>query len=350
MKLLITTQAIDKNDPILGFFHRWVEEFAKHFEHVYVICLREGEHSLPANVSVYSLGKENGESRVKYVWRFYIYFSHIFFQERVDFVFFHMGAIYNILASPFFLLRKITGTQFFWWKTHGKLTLLGKCASVFVDTIVTAGNASFNMATTKVHVVGHAIDTQLFTLHPRSNDHTSIRMVIVGRVTPIKKIEIAFDTLTSLKKIGNRSVCLDVYGPVVDMQYKQMLDTLIITHNLENEVFFKGSVKQYELAEIYAQYDVLLHPAYEAGFDKVVLEAMASGVIPITSIKSFETMLKPFGLYVDAQDVDGYVVAIQTITALTLQERETLVTMLRSSVVHDHSVTTLPSRIFGLLA
>ena len=29
MKLLIITQAIDINNPVLGFFHRWIEEFSK---------------------------------------------------------------------------------------------------------------------------------------------------------------------------------------------------------------------------------------------------------------------------------------------------------------------------------
>ena len=32
MKLLIITQKVDSADPILGFFHQWVEEFAKHCE------------------------------------------------------------------------------------------------------------------------------------------------------------------------------------------------------------------------------------------------------------------------------------------------------------------------------
>jgi len=82
MKLLICTQMIDKNDPILGFFHRWVEEFAKHFEHIHVICLKEGQHTLPQNVTVHSLGKEGGESRIKYVIRFYRFFSRIFLTER----------------------------------------------------------------------------------------------------------------------------------------------------------------------------------------------------------------------------------------------------------------------------
>ena len=63
MKLLITTQVVDQNDLFLGFFHGWLEEFAKHFEHITVICLKEGTHSLPENVEVISLGKERGTSR-----------------------------------------------------------------------------------------------------------------------------------------------------------------------------------------------------------------------------------------------------------------------------------------------
>ena len=71
MKLLIVTQKVDKNDPILGFFHRWIEEFARHVEFVTVICLGVGEYSLPVNVKVLSLGKEKKKSRLKYIFMFY---------------------------------------------------------------------------------------------------------------------------------------------------------------------------------------------------------------------------------------------------------------------------------------
>ncbi|MCD5381655.1 MAG: hypothetical protein LR008_03730, partial [Candidatus Pacebacteria bacterium] len=62
MKLLIITQVLDTEHPILGFFHRWVEEFAKHCEQVHVICLQEGRHDLPDNVTVHSLGKESHQT------------------------------------------------------------------------------------------------------------------------------------------------------------------------------------------------------------------------------------------------------------------------------------------------
>lgn len=72
MKLLICTQTVDREDPVLGFFCSWIAEFAKRCEKVTVICLKEGAHTLPNNVVIYSLGKERGAtSRLKYATRFW---------------------------------------------------------------------------------------------------------------------------------------------------------------------------------------------------------------------------------------------------------------------------------------
>ena len=58
MKLLIITQKIDKNDDLLGIYHKWVKKIAAKCESVRVICLYKGEYDLPDNVKVFSLGKE----------------------------------------------------------------------------------------------------------------------------------------------------------------------------------------------------------------------------------------------------------------------------------------------------
>jgi hypothetical protein len=70
MKLLIITQKIDKNDPVLGFFHNWVKKFSENYESVNVICLYKGEYDLPKNVRVFSLGKEKEESKIKFILNF----------------------------------------------------------------------------------------------------------------------------------------------------------------------------------------------------------------------------------------------------------------------------------------
>ncbi len=96
-KLLILTQAVDTQDPVLGFFHAWIEGLAKHYESVSVICLKEGRHSLPDNVRVYSLGKEGGRSRLKYVARFYRYSWQL--RKEYDSVFVHMNEEYALLGG-----------------------------------------------------------------------------------------------------------------------------------------------------------------------------------------------------------------------------------------------------------
>jgi len=105
MKLLIITQVIDKNHPVLGFFHRWVEEFAKHAEHIHVIALQTGEYHLPENVTVHSLGKERGEGKLR---QFFSFWSLLFsLRKKYDAVFVHMNPEYIVLHG-------------WWWRRTGK--------------------------------------------------------------------------------------------------------------------------------------------------------------------------------------------------------------------------------------
>lgn len=346
MKLLITTQTVDKNDPILGFFHRWLIEFAKHFERIDVICLREGVHELPPHVHVHSLGKENGENRLKYIFRFYYFFSKIFFQKHIDHVFFHMGAINNILAAPFFLIRRFFKTQFYWWKTHGKAwALKERIAFIVCDRVFTAGGKSFGTNAKKVIVVGHAIDTEMFAPSENTSreEHLSI---VVGRVVPIKKIEIAIKAMSEVVRT-QKDATVHIIGNADIESYKDNLKVLAKEYSLNNILFFDG-VPQAQIISQYERALILLSPAYEAGFDKVVLEAMASGVIPLTSIPSFKPILDPHGLYIEQNNVSGYVEAILRIYEMDSFARNELTQKLRNIVISNHSIDTLPKRIFGV--
>ena len=115
MKLLIVTQKVNKNDPILGFFYNWIIKFSEEFESVVVICLEEGDEvaDLPHNVKVLSLGKESGKSRIKYLIRFYKYI----WSERgnYDVVFVHMNQIYVVLGG---VLWHLLSKKIALWYTH----------------------------------------------------------------------------------------------------------------------------------------------------------------------------------------------------------------------------------------
>ena len=83
MRLLILTQKVDKEDPVLGFFHNWVTELSKKFEFIYVVCLEKGKFDLPDNVQVFSLGKEAGKSKIKYIFKFF----HLCFLSSLNYEF-----------------------------------------------------------------------------------------------------------------------------------------------------------------------------------------------------------------------------------------------------------------------
>jgi len=256
-----------------------------------------------------------------------------------------MGAIYNIMAAPFFFIRKLKKTKFYWWKTHGVLNVTGKLALVFVDKVFTAGANSFPLQTKKLAVVGHAIDTQIHV--PGTSEKTEEHQVlIVGRITPIKKIEIAIDTVVKFVGEGGKAR-LKVIGPIDDESYYNKLKKMSEESITEGVIRFVGSLDRERLVEEYKKSWILLNPSYEAGFDKVVLEAMSCGVIPVTSISSFRPLLEEYGLFVPPKDVAGYVSVLRRLSNISGREREELLKTLRDEVVSRHSVSTLAQRIFG---
>src|SRR3990167_2292737 len=97
MKLLFITQKVDKNDDVLGAYHHWIEKMAERFRQVSVICLYKGRVEMSGNVSVHSLGKEMGLSKIKYLYNFYKFLWLL--RQEYDVILVHMNPVYIILGS-----------------------------------------------------------------------------------------------------------------------------------------------------------------------------------------------------------------------------------------------------------
>ncbi len=284
MKLLIVTQIVDRDDAILGFFHRWIEEFAKHVESIEVVCLKEGKHELPSNVRVHSLGKKAESSlqktekttyhilptpysRVGYAIRFmYLAWS---LRKDYDKVFVHMNPEYVVLAGCFWKLwRKPVGL----WYTHKSVNLKLRIAELFVDVIFTASKESFRLPSKKLQVMGHGIDTNFFKPDPSSvrGNHA----LSVGRLMKTKRhdlaIRIAKDAGLALRIVGD--------GPERDRLEAYAKE-------LNAEVKFLGALTQEQLIYEYHTACKLIHTSETGSLDKVVLEAAACGC-PVDTIDS----------------------------------------------------------------
>ncbi len=343
MKLLVTTQAVDVNDPILGFMVGWLRELSTHFERIDVVCLRKGSYSLPSHVYVHSLGKEDGESRSKYVLRFYAYFIKILFGVRVDYVFYHMGAIYNILGFPFFLIRSLLHTKFYWWKAHGHINALGRVALCFVDRVYTSTESGFPIATKKRHIVGQAIDAAKFTVSEDVVRDENL-ILFVGRVTRIKHLEELIATARILIRT-HPQLRFKIIGPHDDPEYLKVLKTESEKAGLDHVLEFLGPRSQDEIVGFYRRAGFFLNTSMTQSMDKTVLEAALCGCIPVTSNVAFRELLSDEGLFHPTGSPEGYATIIGNMIGKDTTE---LKNRLRDTVVRTHSLDTFSERIFGI--
>lgn len=291
MRLLILTQKVDSNDPVLGFFHRWIEEFAKHCETVVVVCLQEGARSLPANVRVCSLGKEKGVSRIKHLARFYA----SIWQERkhYDAVFVHMNPEYVLMGG---LLWRLWKKPVALWYTHRQVHGKLRAAVALSSVVFSASELSFNVKTNKLRVMRHGIDTRMFSCEQVALDNP-LTIISVGRITPIKNPDVLIEAARVLRerlRVPFRVVFYGSPSHARDEAYKAELDVLIKRYALEDVVHFAGAVPNGDMPKHYCASDVVVNLTPTGGIDKTVLEAMASGKLVCVSNTAFA---EHFGQY-----------------------------------------------------
>ena len=303
MKLLIVTQVLDKHHPILGFFHRWVEEFSKHCEKVTVICLQKGEYTLPANVSVYSLGKEIGKSKIGYLTTFYKLIWRL--RHEYDSVFVHMNQIYVILGAPFW---RAQGKKVGLWYAHGAVSRSLIWAEKMADIIFTCSQESFRVKSRKVVVTGHGIDVDHFKIVPEIKTHD---LVTVGRITQTKNLTALVDMFSQIRE--SKDCRLAIVGSALTIQdkaYESNLKQYVATKNLTPYVDFTGNYSQADLPKYLNQSKIFVTTAQNGSLDKAMLEAMACG-LPIVSVAKGSVSL-PLGS-AQVEQPDDFVLEVEKV-------------------------------------
>ena len=291
MKLLVITQTVDKKDSTLGFFHAWIEEFARRCEHIDVITLGQGSYQLPQHVRVFSLGKEKRKSRLVYVFNFYRYI----WKEKgnYDAVFVHMNQEYVLLGGVFW---KLMGKKIFFWRNHSYGNILTRSAVALSDEVFCTSADSYTARFAKTVIMPAGIDVKLFEKH-LGVERSKQSLLMFGRIAPVKKIETAIDTLAILH--SRKPACvLNIVGDALprDEGYLQTLRDRADMLGIGSMVHFEKGVPFEEAPRIYQSHEIFLNMTSSGSFDKTVIEALASGCKVMITNTSMQNIL-PHGSY-----------------------------------------------------
>lgn len=342
MRLLIVTQAVDSQDPVLGFFVRWVEEFSKQCERVEVICLREGLHSLPGNVHVHSLGKEHGsKSRIAYAIRF----LRLVWRLRTNYesVFVHMNMEYVLIAG---LLWRLLGKTIGLWYTHGTVSIRLRLAIPLTHFVFTASERSMRAGTSKKRVMGHGMDTDALLFIP-DPARISAPIVTVGRVSPVKRVDLALRALALLDSRGTPTA-FRIIGAGA-REYVNELKSLAHTLHFSEKAEFLGPVTHSSLPEIYANASLFLHASETGSLDKAPLEALACGLSVVTTNEELGASGAP-NVWFARPEPGALADTIDRVLKLGPGEARELRFQGRDWVIGNHSLERLISRILSAYA
>lgn len=287
MRLLLITQKIDKHDPLLGFFHRWTEEFAKRCERITVICLQKGEYDLPDNVRVLSLGKEEDASRIEYVRRFFLYILR--YRKEYNVVFVHMNAEYVFLGG---LLWRIMRKKILLWYNHPKGSIYLRLSRIFPKTIFCTSLYAYSKRYKKTVIMPAGIDTELFVNRGQERKRNSI--LILGRISPVKKLDVLGRAFTTLSEI-DPSLCVSIVGnaPPQDREYEEKIKKELHPLVEKGTVTFFDSVPNYKTPDLYNEHVLYINLTPTGSFDKTILEAMACGCMPLVVNRAYKDVLPP---------------------------------------------------------
>ncbi len=299
MRLLIVTQAVDTENQALGFFVDWIAALAKRFETITVICLTEGAHELPENVTVHSLGKEKGRrSKLAYAIRFKWLAWKL--RGEYDAAFVHMNQEYILIAGP---LWKLLGKPAYLWRNHYDGSWLTDIAALFCTKVFCTSAHSYTARFKKTMLMPVGVDTARFHLDP-SVEHKPRSILFLARIAPSKRPDLFIEALGLLLAEGISFVA-SVYGSplAVDTAYYESLKARAETLGLHDRVRFYPGVANAKAPAIYGTHEIFVNCSRSGMLDKTIYEAAASGCLVLAASEDIAATIGDAFSFTDAESL-----------------------------------------------
>lgn len=344
MRLLIVTDTLDVDDPVRGYFHRWIEELALHAKSIRIITAKEGYHTLPKNVTVHSLGGEHKRRRLSRVLR-YLWFSirHI---RSFDSVFvFHTPSYIVTTGWWWKLWKKKVGI----WYSLGEPTAMLQIARPFCAYIFTPTTYGYYGGGDIKQVVGHGIDTARFKPILRPRHDGTFRMVTVGAISSVRDYTTLIRAISHLKESVETPFSLSIAGApkAGEEEFAEEMRKFAHSFGLSDRVTFMGPVKNEDIVKLHQQSDLYISVGTLPGVEKALIEAAATGLPILSSNESFKEHARDYANFVFFEQGDDMALAerIRHAMLMTYDARHALGQVFRNVAVTHHSIDGLAKAI-----
>lgn len=277
--LLVYCQAMDRNDSALGFFVDWIAELAKHHTHITVVCLKRGDDSgLPQNVTVCSLGKDEGKGRATYIARA----LSIAWKQRAhyDSVFVHMNEEYLLLCG---WLWRLLGKRVSMWRNHHSGTWRTQLAGWFCNRVLCTSRFSYTASFPNNRLMPVGVNLSRFSVDV-TIARTSKKILFLARLDRSKGVEVVIRALARVTQ-NVPDATLEIVGSPTDPQSTYPAELMALTQELKlaTHVSFIGSVANAQTPDMYRSAAVFVNASSSGMYDKTIFEAMACGCIVVAS-------------------------------------------------------------------
>ena len=340
-RLLILTQAVDTENPYLGFFHRWLEELAPQFSEVRVICLTEGKYALPGNVRVFSLGQPTGEvgrstlmKKMRYGMRFLFLIWKL--RGEYDAVLVHMNQEYILIGG---WLWRLLGKRIYMWRNHYQGSWLTDIAASYCTNIFCTSTHSYTAKYPQTVIMPVGVDERMFTCV--GGERVEHSVLFFGRIDPTKHPEVLLKALVQSAEAGapyRATFC----GPGEESYVNEVKDRAVQL-GLSDTVRFAGAVPHAEAVRLFSANEVYVNCSPSGMYDKTIFEAASCGCIVIASSADYANTADPRLSFPqgDAQALADRLIALWS---LSREGKRELIEGIEREAA-NHSLTTLADRL-----
>ena len=313
MRLLIVTQALDTQDPALGFFVTWLAEFSKHFERIELVCLKEGQHPVLPNVRVHSLGKEHGISRIKYLMRFYRFAWLL--RHEYDAVFVHMNQEYVLLGG---WLWKLLGKKVYLWRNHYQGSWRTDLAAFFADKVFCTSRFSYTAHYRQTVFMPVGVDTRAFVPLP-DVARVPRSVLFIARFSSSKRPDLLVEALGLLHARGFECSA-SFYGAPEPREQDYPGEVEARARELGIDAQFFGGIPHAQTPRVFSEHALFVDLGAAGMYNKTLFEAAACGALVLAVSPDLHKALGS-RFHVEADDAAKVAEKIEATLALPAAEQ-----------------------------